>query len=76
MAQILVRDLDPHVVERLKERAREGGRSLQAEARSILEQAAQLSPSEMRRLADDIRRGLPKRKRTSSTTLLREDRRR
>ena len=36
MAQILVRNLDPKVVKRLKKRAREGGRSLQAEAKMIL----------------------------------------
>ncbi len=36
MAEILVRDLDDRVVDRLKDRAREHGRSLQAEAKMIL----------------------------------------
>lgn len=41
MTQMLVRDLDPKVVERLKERARSNGRSLQKEVVAILEGAAE-----------------------------------
>ena len=41
MAQILVRDLNKSVVERLKKRAKKDGRSLQSEVKFILEQAAQ-----------------------------------
>ena len=37
MAQLLVRDLDDATVARLKERARRNRRSLQAEAKAILE---------------------------------------
>ena len=37
MAQVLVRQLDDHVVERVKKRAREHGPSLQSEAKIILE---------------------------------------
>ena len=37
MAQILVRQLDDDAKERLKERAERNGRSLEAEAREILE---------------------------------------
>ena len=40
MAQILVRDLDKKVVESLKSRARERGRSLQSEVKTILSEAA------------------------------------
>jgi len=36
VTQMLVRDLAPEVVERLKERARSNGRSLQKEVRAIL----------------------------------------
>ena len=36
MAQILVRNLDEKIVNRLKARARRNGRSLQAEVRAIL----------------------------------------
>lgn len=40
MAQVLVRQLDEQVVERLKKLAKEHGRSLQAEVKTILEEAA------------------------------------
>ena len=40
MAQIIVRNLDDAVVERLKARARDNDRSLEAEVRHILEQSA------------------------------------
>jgi len=44
MAQILVRNLDEVVVDRLKQRAREEGRSLQSEVRTILSEAAFAPP--------------------------------
>lgn len=40
MAQLLVRDLDDAVLDRLKERARHNHRSLQGEAKAILEASA------------------------------------
>lgn len=40
MAQLLVRDLDESVLDRLKERARQNRRSLQGEAKAILEASA------------------------------------
>ena len=49
MAQVLIRDLDPGLVDRLKERARARGRSLEAELRGILEAAAPVDPREARR---------------------------
>ena len=39
MAQVLVRQLDRKVVVRLKKRAKEHGRSLQSEVKTILEEA-------------------------------------
>ncbi len=39
MAQVLVRQLSDQVVKRLKRRAKEHGRSLQAEVKTILEEA-------------------------------------
>lgn len=39
MAQVLVRQLNEKVVERLKKRAKEHGRSLQSEVKTILEEA-------------------------------------
>jgi len=40
MPQVLVRDLDETVMQKLKERARQNGRSLEAELRTILQRAA------------------------------------
>lgn len=40
MGQILVRNLESEVIERLKERARRNGRSLQAEVALILREAS------------------------------------
>ena len=46
MAQLIVRRLDDDVKKRLKIRAKRHGRSLEAEARAILEDAAQRGSSE------------------------------
>ena len=73
MPQILVRSLDKDVVERLKQRARREGRSLQAEAKMILEQAATLDPQAALELADRVRRGLRRRRFSDSARLIRED---
>ena len=77
MAQILVRNLEDRVVEHLKNRARNGGRSLQAEVKIILEQAA-ASPAysleEARAWTDKIRRHFKGRGFPSSVGLIREDR--
>lgn len=51
MAQVLVRDLPEDTVARLKERAAEAGRSLEAELREILNQAAQPSHEQRKREA-------------------------
>ena len=48
MAQLVVRRLDDDVKERLKARAKKHGRSLEAEARAILEAAATGEPSSER----------------------------
>lgn len=79
MPDVLVRNLDEAVVERLKARARSGGRSLQAELKWILEQAAQPARpgrSAYRALADEVRATLAGRPQTDSAVLLDEDRRR
>jgi plasmid stability protein len=59
MAQILVRNLDPKVVKKLKARAKSQGRSLQAEAKIIMEQAAvelpRLDHKAAREMVDRIR---------------------
>jgi len=45
MAQVLIRDLDPEVIEALKKRAEEHTRSLQGELKTIIEEAARTSNS-------------------------------
>jgi plasmid stability protein len=45
MAQLLIRKLDDDAKERLKARAKKHGRSLEAEARAILEDAANGTPA-------------------------------
>ncbi len=83
MAEIIVRDIDPAVVERLKERARKNGHSLEGEARIILEHSAnldrsadeeKLSLSEFGKVCDDFRRKFKGRKFPDSVELIREDR--
>jgi antitoxin FitA len=77
MAQVLVRDLDPAVVTRLKERARQHGRSLQREAKAILEQAAEsLSMVEARRVSEHWHRRLQGRELDDSAEDIRADRER
>ena len=74
MAQILVRNLDDDLVERLKKRAKRDGRSLQSEVRMILEQAARVDTAAVRELVDRIRAGSKGRGFSDSADLVREDR--
>jgi plasmid stability protein len=75
VASVLVRDLDPAVVDRLKARAEENGRSLQKELKAVLEQAAmQATWAEARAGAERVRQMLGGRQFSDSTDLIREDR--
>ena len=76
MAELLVRDLDRNILDRLELRARSHGRSLQAEAKAILEAAAPLPMREARRIAEEWQRRLAGRVTGDSADLLREDRER
>lgn len=76
MSDVLVRDLAPEILERLKTRAKGHGRSLQGEVKAILEAAAPLSMSEARRLAEQWQQRLAGQIQGDSTDLLREDRER
>jgi plasmid stability protein len=72
---VLVRDLDPEVVERLKERARSNGRSLQREARAILEGAARTyTMEEAREVTARWRERFTEGEFDDSAELIREDR--
>jgi antitoxin FitA len=75
MPGLLVRDVEIDLLEKLKKRAKNNGRSLQNEVKSIItevvEQKNTLSDIET---ADKIRRSLEGRKFSDSAALLREDR--
>ncbi len=74
MAQIIVRNLDDTVVERLKARARENDRSLEAEVRNILEQSAKVDIAQARQIVMERRKELQGRVFADSVELIREDR--
>lgn len=74
MAQVLVRDLDSDVVERLKSRAKLHGRSLQGEVKVILEGAVTFTPDEARQVAQEFRKRFKGRVTSDSGELIREDR--
>ncbi|AGY58528.1 FitA-like ribbon-helix-helix domain-containing protein [Gloeobacter kilaueensis] len=75
MADILVRDLDPETIERLKQLAQSHNRSLQSELKAILEVAArtQRIHAEVVASIDALRASLKPSNRTA-VELLREER--
>lgn len=74
MAQLLIRDLSPDLVERLKGQAKRRGRSLQSELKAILESSAKMSMTEARRVSRELRQSLEGRIQGDSADLIREDR--
>lgn len=77
MSQVLVRNLAPSTLARLKRHARARGRSLQSELKSLLESAANaVTMEEARAEAARIRARLAGRIQGDSTDLIREDRER
>jgi plasmid stability protein len=75
MGQVLIRELDDAVIERLKQRAQSHHRSLEAELREILENVSrQVDMATARDLADRIRRRLEGSPHSDSAELIREDR--
>jgi len=75
MAQLLVRDLDPAVVARLKDKARQNRRSLQGEVKAILEEAAERATrEEALAMIDKWQRKWGDRVFSDSTQMIREDR--
>lgn len=77
MPNVLVRDVETSVLEKLKIRATRSGRSLQSEVQIILKEAAarQLPLSELE-TAKKIRNSLAVKEQSDSAELLREDRNR
>ena len=76
MPHILVRDLDSDIVERLKSRAKQHGRSLQGEVKAILEETVPMTMSEFRAVSEKWQKRLKGRKFSDSAKLIREDRNR
>jgi plasmid stability protein len=74
MAQILVRNLDPKLVKRLKAQAKRHGRSLESEARTILESSAKYTAEEVHEMFDTWHKTWNGRIFSDSTELIREDR--
>jgi plasmid stability protein len=76
MAQILVRDLEMGLLERLKVRAKRHGRSLQGEVKVILIEAIDLSLREANAVSARWQKRLAGRAFRDSADLIREDRNR
>lgn len=76
MAQIIVRNLESDVVDKLKLRAKIHGRSLESEARQILAQSAGLDPNQAKKVAMQWHKKLSAHKFPDTTKLLRQDRNR
>ncbi len=78
MPQLLIRNLQEHTVENLKQRAKANHRSLQSEVALILENAANIQPENFWADAHQMRQQLLKSAKIflDSTQLIREDRNR
>ncbi len=77
MPNVLVRDVETSILEKLKIRAAGNGRSLQSEVQIILKDAAaKAEPLSELKTAKKIRESLRVKKQSDSSELLREDRER
>jgi len=76
MPNVLVRDVDEKVLEKLKTKAAQNGRSLQREVQIILTDAASPEPLSDSEVARKIKDSLRGREHSDSAELLREDRNR
>jgi plasmid stability protein len=76
MPNVLVRDVETSVLEKLKIRAAQSGRSLQREMQIILMDAASFAPLSDVQVARKIKDSLRGRPHSDSADLLREDRNR
>lgn len=74
MPHVLIRELDPSVIRKLKSRARRHRRSLQAELKEIMEQAATASPADVLARVERVRAMFRGRKFSDSAALIRRDR--
>lgn len=76
MPGLLVRDVEIEIIEKLKKRAKQNGRSLQGEVRSIIVGVIEDDPLSDDETASAIKRSLRGREFSDSAVLLREDRNR
>ncbi|MBN1345851.1 MAG: pantothenate metabolism flavoprotein [Phycisphaerae bacterium] len=74
MADILVRGLNAETVKRLKARAKRNARSLQSEAKLVLEQAAGAGADEVAAMLDRWKQRFAGRRFAGSADLIRKDR--
>jgi len=74
MSDILIRGLDAQTLKRLKARAKRNGRSLQNEAKLVLEQAAGGGGEEIATMLDRWKKRFAGRQFRRSEELIREDR--
>jgi plasmid stability protein len=74
MAQLLVRNLDDETIKRLKALAKRHNRSLQGQAKLILEEGATLSGGQVKELVEQWQRRLGGKRFRDSAALIREDR--
>jgi antitoxin FitA len=76
MPDLLIRDLDPELLERLKLWAKQRGRSVQSEVKEILKNNTPLTMEEVRARMAEFWQNQPRRRLSDSTELIREDRER
>lgn len=76
MAQLLIRDLEPEIIKRLKLRAKQHNRSLQGELKYIVEAATKMSMKEVMQVSKKWKKRLANQSFTDSAVQLREDRNR
>ena len=76
MPDILIRGLAAQTVKRLKTRAKQHGRSLQGEAKLLLEQAAGIGGEEITAMFDGWKQRFSGRKFSDSTDIIGKDRQR
>ena len=76
MPHVLIRNITPSTLAKLKERARRRGRSLQSEMKALLEASARADAGRTLALAARLRRRLSGRSHSDSAALLAEDRQR
>jgi plasmid stability protein len=76
MPDILIRGLEPETIRRLKARAKRHGRSLQGEAKLLVEQATGAGGQHVAAMLERWQERFAGRRFSSSARLIREDRKR